>query len=605
MQSSLGKPLIGLCVIGLGLAVAGWTAKRFSLSAPAGAGTSDQGASSRASIRKNAATSSAPGSSETGSATLPTPSPIRLVERSAQLGINFKHVSGINKEKHFPAANGSGVGIIDFDGDGLLDLYLLTACPLPVEVTVSSPRNSAQRRRPDGAYEEIAAMAGLDLAAFCQGVTVGDVNNDGFSDILIVALGGNHLFLNQGDGTFCDISAECGILDQRWGASAALLDYDEDGNLDFYIANYGLWSMESNLFCGDVERNIRLFCRPTYITPDIHSLYRNRGDGTFEWATERAGIARSDGRGQGAVAADLNADGYIDLFVANDMSPNFIFLNRGDGTFKDFTTLSGAAYDADGKTLANMGVDATDLDGDGLPELFVTTFSHEYKILYHNLGEGFFEDISLLSGLGADSLLDVGWGTMLVDLDNDGLADVLTVNGHVDDNLAEMGRGEPYRQKAKVWRNRGNLRFEQLSDRAGDYFASAHVSRGAAFGDLDDDGRLDVVVCNLDEPPAVLMNDGNPDAGWVRFRLIGRRSNRDAIGSVVESHTESLRVWRAVKGGGSYQSAHDLRLLIGVGQAGRVDQVIITWPQGTKTNLTDLELRRTYSLVEPIDAEAK
>ncbi|MBI3468070.1 MAG: CRTAC1 family protein [Planctomycetes bacterium] len=527
------------------------------------------------------------------------------MERSEQLVTNFKHVSGINKEKHFPAANGSGVAILDFDGDGLLDLYFLTACPLPVAVTTSSPRNSAQRRRPDGTHEEIGPMAGLDLAAFCQGVTVGDVNNDGFSDVLIVALGGNHLYSNQGDGTFRDVSVECGIVDRHWGASAAFLDYDEDGSLDFYVANYGLWSMESNLFCGDPERNIRLFCRPTYITPDVHSLYRNRGDGTFEWATERAGIARSDGRGQGVVAADLNGDGHVDLYVANDMSPHFLFLGRGDGTFKDFTILSGAAYDADGKALAGMGVDATDLDGDGLPELFATHFAHEYNTLYHNLGEGFFEDIASLSGLGPDSLPDVGWGTMLVDLDNDGLPDALVVNGHVDDNLAEMGRAEPYRQKAKVWRNRGGLRFEDVSDRAGDYFTSAHVSRGAAFGDLDDDGRLDVVVCNLDEAPAVLMNHSNRDAGWVRFRLIGRRSNRDAIGSVVELQSEALHVWRAVKGGGSYESAHDLRVLIGVGQATRVDQVTITWPQGAKTNLANLDLQQTYSLVEPTDAETK
>lgn len=530
---------------------------------------------------------------------------IRLVEQSKQFGINFQHVSGINKERHFPAANGSGVAIIDFDGDGLLDIYLPTACPLPVEVSPSSPRNSAQRRRADGTYEEIGPMAGLDLAGFCQGVTVGDVNNDGFSDILIVALGGNHLFLNQCDGTFRDASDEGGIVDRRWGTSAALLDYDEDGSLDFYVANYGHWSIESNLFCGDVERNIRLFCRPTYITPDVHSLYRNRGDGTFEWATEQAGIARSDGRGQGVVAADVNADGHIDLYVANDMSPNFLFLSRGDGTFKDSTMLSGAAFDENGKALASMGIDATDLDGDGLPELFVTNFAHEYNTLYHNLGDGFFEDISSLSGVGPDSLPDVGWGTMLVDLDNDGLPDLLVVNGHVDDNLKDMGRAEPYRQKAKVWRNSGNLRFVQVSAGVGDYFRSEHVSRGAAFGDLDDDGRLDIVVCNLDEAPAVLMNESNPDAGWVRFRLIGRRSNRDAIGSVVELQTESLRIWRAVKGGGSYESAHDLRVLIGVGQAATADRVTITWPQGAKTDLTNLDLRRTYSLVEPINGEAK
>jgi hypothetical protein len=597
IHSGLRKLLIGSCIVGLGVGVAGWTAARFWPCAPVEADTTDRDDASRA-PQRGMATSATRTSAQDPSGSAAARSPIRFAERSAELGIQFRHASGINQEKHFPAANGSGVGILDIDADGLLDLYFLSACDLPVQVTAASPRNSAQRRRRDGTYEEIGPPAGLDVAGFCQGVTAGDVNNDGFSDILIVALGGNRLLVNQGDGTFLDCSSASGIVDERWGASTAFLDYDEDGNLDFYVANYGLWSIESNQFCGDVERKIRLFCRPTYITPDLHSLYRNRGDGTFQWATEQAGIARSDGRGQGVVAADLNADGHIDLFVANDMSPNFLFLSQGDGTFKDFTTLSGAACDADGRPLASMGIDATDLDGDSLPELFVTNFAGEFNNLHHNLGKGFFEDISALSGLGPESLPDVGWGTLLADLDNDGWPDALVVNGHVDDNLEELGRGQPYRQNAKLWRNRGGLRFEQISDAAGDYFASAHVSRGAAFGDLDDDGRLDVVVCNLDEAPAVLMNSSDPEATWVRFRLVGRRCNRDAIGSMVEVQTELGRIWRAVKGGGSYMSAHDLRVLIGLGQAARIDQVTITWPHGAKTNLANLETRRTHELVE-------
>jgi hypothetical protein len=532
-------------------------------------------------------------------------SPIRFANRAVDLGVAFRQTSGITRDKHFPAANGSGVGILDFDADGLQDIYLLTACPLPVSITPLSPRNSLMRRTADGVYEDVGPSAGVDLAAFCQGVTVGDINNDGFSDFLIVALGGNRVYLNHGDGTYSDMSDAAGIVDQRWGASAAFIDYDEDGSLDFYVANYGLWSLESNLYCGDQQRDIRVFCRPTYITPDVHSLYRNRGDGSFEWATERAGIARSDGRGQGVVAADVNNDGHVDLYVGNDISPHFLFLGRGDGTFQDYTELSGAAYDADGRALAGMGVDATDLDGDGLPELFATHFANEFNTLYHNLGSGFFEDIAALSGLGPDSLPDVGWGTMLADLDNDGLADVLVVNGHVDDNLAELGGDEPYRQRARVWRNRGRLRFEQLTDRAGDYFASAHVSRGAAFGDLDDDGRLDAVVCNLDDETAVLMNESEAGAGWVRFRLIGRRSNRDAIGCLVQSRSGSLQQWRAVKGGASYLSAHDLRVLIGVGDAAQVDEVTVTWPNRTTSILNGVELRRTYTLAEPIDAGQK
>jgi hypothetical protein len=597
VQSSPAKALIALCALGVAVASIVWFVRSKSTGESQRAATPVQPDSS--------GTELSTGPSGAKRATDPTTgtqkdSPIHFVERSRELGVVFQHVSGIDKEKYFPAANGSGLAAFDMDGDGLMDLYLLTACPLPFELKPSSPRNGLLRRTPGGVYEEVARLAGLDLAAFCQGVTVGDVNSDGFPDILLVCLGGNHLLINQGDSTFRDVSEEAGVADERWGASAAFLDYDEDGNLDFYVANYGLWSLESNLYCGDQARGIRVFCRPSYITPDVHSLYRNRGDGTFEWATERAGIARNDGRGQGVVAADVNADGHIDLYVANDLSPHFLFLGRGDGTFQDVTTLSGAAFDADGVARAGMGVDATDLDGDGLPELFVTHFAHEFNTLYHNLGQGFFEDIAALSRLGPDSLPEVGWGTMLTDLDNDGLPDALVVNGHVDDNLAEMGGDEPYRERAKVWRNRSGLRFDHVSERAGEYFSSAHVARGAAFADLDDDGRLDVAVCNLDDNPAVLMNDGSPENGWIRFRLTGRRSNRDAVGAMVQVKAGPLHLWRALKGGGSYLSAHDLRVLVGVGQAARVDEAIITWPSGAQTTLKDLELRQTISLVEPM-----
>jgi hypothetical protein len=371
------------------------------------------------------------------------------------------------------------------------------------------------------------------------------------------------------------------------------------------LPTHRLWSIETNDYCGDRDRGVRLFCRPTYITPEIHTLLRNRGDGTFEETTERAGIARHDGRGQGVVAADVNGDGHVDLYVANDMSPNFLFLNNGDGSFRDFTMLSGAAHDGNGAALAGMGVDATDLDADGRPELFVTNFLNEYNNLYHNQGNGFFEDISVSSGLGPDSLPEVKWGTLLTDLDNDGLPDVLVVSGHVDDNLHELGRQEPHRQRAKVWRHRGRMRFENVSDGAGDYFATRHVSRGAAFGDLNDDGRTDVVVVNLDQHPAVLLNQSDDSAGWVRFHLTGRTSNRDVVGCLIQLEAGGNKHYRAIKGGGSYLSAHDLRVLIGVGGAAQVDSVTITWPSGTETFRENLSLRQTFHLVEPLRTSAR
>jgi len=538
----------------------------------------------------------------TNSRSLPKPvtSPIRFIESARELGISFRQTSGITRDKHFPAANGSGAALLDANADGLLDIYFLTACLLPIKQSDDSPRNEFYRAKPEGSYEELAAMAGLDFAGFSQGVGVADVNNDGFSDLYVVTLGGNLLFQNMGDGTYRNVTDQSGTGSGRWGTSCAFLDYDEDGTVDLYVANYGIWSIETNEYCGDRERGIRLFCRPTYITPAIHLLLRNRGDGTFEETTEQAGIARTDGRGQGVVAADLNGDGHMDLYVANDMSPNFLFLNRGDGTFHDASILSGAAFDGDGAALASMGVDATDVDGDGRPELFVTNFLNEYNNLYHNQGKGFFEDISVSSGLGPDSLPEVGWGTLLTDLDNDGLPDVLVVNGHVDDNTLEFGRNEPYQQKAKVWRNKTGLRFDNVSSGAGDYFSSAHLSRGAAFGDLNNDGRTDVVVLNLDEPATVLINESTDASGWIRLELVGRSSNRDSIGSLIEAEIRGRKLVREIKGGGSYLSAHDLRLLIGIGNATQADRVLIRWLGGESAVFEGVSPQQTIRAIEPL-----
>ena len=519
----------------------------------------------------------------------------REVERSA--GIAFTHVSGNSPDKHYPTANGSGVAMLDYDGDGRLDLYFATTRNLPLDAPTTSQGNKLYRNRGDGTFDDVTDRAGVGFRGFCHGVAVGDVDNNGYPDLYLTNYGPNVLYLNNGDGTFRtarDFGAEC----RSWSTAAAFLDYDGDGWLDLYVSSYGHWAFEEpHPFCGDEAKRVRIYCSPTMIPPGPHFLFRNRGDGTFEDVTQRTGVLRRDGRGMGVVAADVNRDGRIDLYVANDMCPHFLFLNRGDGTFEDVTDTSGAAVTESGHFQGGMGVDVEDLDGDGYPELFVTNFDGEYNTIHRTTDGRNFEDVSASSGIVRDSMPDVGWGCALLDLDNDGWPDMFTVNGHVYDNLALIGRDGEYAQLPKIWRNRGRGRFGLVAD-AGPFFATGHAARGAAFGDLDNDGDIDVVINRMDGLPAILMNE-SPPAHWIRLALVGTGSNRSAIGTAVAVHAGGRVLYRQVKGGGSYASANDPRLLVGLGGAERVDRIEIRWPSGRTTTLTDPALGRTHRVVEP------
>jgi hypothetical protein len=534
-------------------------------------------------------------------------SPIRFREITASSGITFMHCSGNSPEKEFPTCLGSGVALLDHDGDGWLDIYFATTRNLPFEAPDRSPGNRLYRNRRDGTFEDVTARAGVGFRGFCHGVAVGDVDNDGRPDLFLANWGANVLYLNNGDGTFRDATAGSGLGGEGWSCGAAFLDYDHDGRLDLYVSRYGVWSLDQpRPYCGDRGRNLRTICSPTVIEPRPHSLYRNRGDGTFEDVTVRAGVARRDGRGLGVLAADLNGDGRIDLFVANDKCPNFLFLNRGDGTFEDVTEISGAAGNEAGAYLGSMGVDAQDLDGDGRPELVVTTFRGDGTALYHNCGGGNFLEVSATAGILGDTKPYVGWGVALEDLDNDGRPDLLMVNGHVDDNLERFEQDIPQAEPAQVWWNRGaagtRVTFIHLAD-PGPFFAIPHVARGAAFGDLDNDGDLDVVVSRLDRLPAILLNE-SPPRSWIRLELEGGRSNRSAIGAAVEIRAGGRVFHRQVKGGGSYLSANDPRVLVGLGAIERVDSVEVRWPSGARSRLADPATRRTHVLREPDTVKA-
>jgi enediyne biosynthesis protein E4 len=536
--------------------------------------------------------------------TTPTvgPSPIRFHEITASCGITFVHCSGNDAEKEFPTCLGSGAALLDYDGDGWLDVYLATTRNLPFEAADRSQGNRLYRNRHDGTFEDVTGRAGVGFRGFCHGVTVADVDNDGRPDLYLTNLGPNVLYLNNADGTFRNATAGSGLAGSGWSCGAAFLDYDNDGRIDVYVSHYGIWSPDvPRPYCGDRRRGLRTICSPTLVQPERHTLYRNRGDGTFEDATSKAGVARRDGRGLCVIAADLNRDGRIDLYVANDKGPNFLFLNRGDGTFEDATESSGAASNAAGEYQGSMGVDAQDLDGDGRPEMVVTNFYGDGAALYQNCGGGSFVDVASSAGIIRDSKPYVGWGVAMEDFDNDGRPDLLIVNGHVDDNLEKFGQDIPYAEPAKVWWNRGaggsRIALTTLAD-PGPFFAVPHAARGAAFGDIDNDGDVDVVISRMDQLPAVLLND-SPPRSWIRFELIGRRSNRSAIGAAIEVRAGGRVFHRQVKGGGSYLSANDPRVLVGLGDIERVDSVEVRWPFGVRSSLRDPAIHRTHVIREP------
>lgn len=529
--------------------------------------------------------------------------PIRFRSAGAESGIDFKQTSGNSAEKYFPTIYGSGIAIFDFDGDGALDLFFATTRELPLDSPTTCRGNRLYRNRGDGSFEDVTEQSGLVHIGFCHGVAAGDFNGDGFIDLYIAALGSDSLYINDGYGRFYDQSASAGASNDDWSVAAAAFDYDGDGNLDLYATGYGRWAIDTpRPFCGDRTKGIRVHCSPHSIEPVRHALYRNRGDGTFENTTEAAGIARDDGRGLGVVAADLDSNGKIDLYIVNDECPNFLFLNRGDGRFDDVGELAGAARSDTGGAMAGMGVDAEDIDGDGRPELFVTNFRGEYNTLYRNLDGRSFQDMSARAGIVQDSLPDVGWGCALADFNSDGRPDMFVCNGHVDDNLQLLGEDVPQAEYAKIWRNIGDGKFRLVAD-PGPFFREPRVARSAAFGDLNDDGAIDIVVGLLDSKPALLWNESRRLGSWIGLDLIGRKSNRGAIGARVVVHTNKGMIMRQVKGGGSYLASNDPRLLIGVGAVDRIDRVEIDWPSGIKQTLTEVELdaMRVVREVEAIE----
>ena len=540
------------------------------------------------------------------------PSPFRFAEVTKAAGIDFKHFSGMTAEKHFPTANGSGVAFFDYDNDGKLDVYFATATLIPVGSAKKGP-NRLYKNMGDGTFRDVTQSSGLGFEGFCHGIIVGDVDNDGDQDVFLCNYGPNRLYKNNGDGTFQDVSHAAGVDRDGWSSGGAFLDYDNDGDLDLYVANYGIWKYpeDSLQFCGDKEKNVRFYCSPRSVKTTKHFFYRNNGDGTFtdvydQFLVDVAGAkipGRSDGHGFAAVSADFDDDGKVDLYVTNDMNPSFLFINKGNGLFEDATETSGAAFDDKGQAQSGMGVDAEDVDGDGDLDIIVSNFSFEYNTLHLNLGKVAFTDVTPMYGLAADTTPYVGWGISLSDFDSDGWPDCFVANGHVDDNRKLAGQNTEYAEPPLLHHNvptrtGQGRRFKLATRDVGPYFASNHVARGAAFGDFDDDGDVDIVVNHKDGAAALLRNDTPTDNRWVRLQLVGTKSNRDAIGAKVTLDLGARTLVRQRKGGCSVLSANDPRLTIGVGNTPEIKTLTVRWPSGAVTTKENVKTNQALRIVE-------
>ena len=541
------------------------------------------------------------------------PSPFRFAEIAGAAGIDFTHFSGMTVDKHFPTANGSGVAFLDYDGDGKLDLYFANATLLPVGSAKKGP-NRLYKNLGDGKFRDVTASSGLGFEGFCHGIIVGDLDNDGDQDVFLCNYGPNKLYKNNGDGTFADVSQAAGIDRDGWSSGGAVFDYDNDGKLDIYVANYGTYKFpeDSLQFCGEPEKHIRFYCSPRSIKTTKHFLYKNNGDGTFTDVYDRFLVdvagkkipGRADGHGFGVIAADLDDDGKIDIFVANDMCPSFLFLNKGNGVFEDATETSGIAFNDKGETQSGMGTDAEDIDGDGDLDVIASNFAFEYNTIHLNLGKGAFADVTPMYGLAADTTPFVGWGIALADFDNDGWPDCFVSNGHVDDNRKQAGQSTEYAEPPLLHRNvpRKNAkgrRFALSTRDVGPYFASNHVGRGAAFADFDDDGDLDIAVNHKDGPAGLLRNDTPPsDNRWLRLQLVGTKSNRDAVGAKVVVELADRKITRQRKGGCSVFSANDPRLTIGLGNTPQIPKLTIQWPSGAVTTRENVPTNQALKVVE-------
>ena len=535
----------------------------------------------------------------------PAPDLPTFVDVTAASGLDFRNEASRTSQKYLLESMVGGVAMLDFDRDGFLDLYFVNGAaledPMPKGKLPdkSDPRfwNRLYRNNGDWTFTDVTEKAGVAADFYGQGVAVGDYNNDGFPDLFVANYSANILYRNLGNSTFEDATKKAGVAGAGWSVGGAFFDYNHDGLLDLIVSRYVVWDFQDNPFCGERKPGYRSYCHPKHFAPIAHLLYRNRGDGTFEDVSRSSGIAASPGKGLGLALNDYDGDGWVDVLVANDSAPQQLFRNQGDGTFSEEGLLAGVAYDEDGKTFAGMGIDFLDYDNDGLPDVFINALAHQKYALFRNIG-ALFEYHSGPSRVSGISALHSGWGAKFFDYDNDGRKDIFVAQGHVMDNIELTQPDVSYLEPLSLMRNT-KTGFVEVAAKSGPDFSVPRAARGAAIGDLDNDGFLDLAI-NCNAQPAVILRNRGGGNHWLTIDLVGAGSNRDGIGAKVRLTAAATgEQFQFVSAAGSYLSAGDKRAHFGLGSSTKADVVEITWPGGQVQRLEDVAADRILKVEQP------
>jgi enediyne biosynthesis protein E4 len=514
-------------------------------------------------------------------------------------GISWVHTSGQSPEKYLPESSGAGCAFFDYDNDGWMDIYLVNSGKCDFFTPSQPLRNALYKNNRDGTFTDVTGKAGVGAGGYGQGVAVGDYDGDGYPDLYVTQYGRSILYHNNGDGTFTDVTEKAGLAAPGWSSSAVWFDYDNDGRLDLFVGRFVDFSKELNKPCGIHDDGLRHYCIPKVYDPMPSWLFHNNGDGTFTDVSRESGIAKPLGKVWGVVATDIHNDGLMDLFVANDTVANFLFRNKGNGKFEEIGEVAGVAYSGEGRARSGMGVDSADYDQDGFMDLFVANLDRELYSLYHNNHDETFDDVNATTGIGAATRLMSGWGLKFFDFDNNGELDLFLANGNPDDLIEKVHAQVKYQEPMLLFRGTGKG-FENISAQSGPVFAQPLSARGMAVGDFNNDGALDVLVSVNNGAPLLLKNNVGAQNHWLGIKLVGKKSNPDAVGARITYEAQDFKRTRMKVGGGSFLSDHDPRIVLGIGKRRKIDLLEVKWPLpgGATERFSDLPIDRYITIVE-------